>query len=81
MESYRQARRLATEAAAGVLQGAAGAAARQLVRELKGDRAGDRIKAALGIIEQAGKGLDLFDLLARVEALEAAAEDQGKPGR
>lgn len=72
--AWRSARQLATTAAASVLQGAAGRAARQLVAELKTARAGDRIKAACAILQHLTAMAVAADLEERLAALEAEAQ-------
>jgi hypothetical protein len=68
---YRAARRQVVEAAVGVLQAATAEAVATLRAALTSDRPGDRIKAALGIIDRSVRGVEIMDLLDRVEALEA----------
>jgi hypothetical protein len=68
---YRAARRVLVEAAVGVLQAATAEAVATLRAALTSDRPGDRIKAALGIIDRSVRGVEIMDLLERVEALEA----------
>jgi hypothetical protein len=47
--------------------------------KLKAVRDADAIRAALGILDHAAKGLDLFDVLARLEAVERLlAQQKGK---
>jgi hypothetical protein len=72
--AYRQTRRELVEAAVGRIQAATGQAVDTLLSVAKDVEAkdGDRVRAALGILEHAYRGAELLDLSERVEALEAA---------
>lgn len=72
-ESYKQARREAVGAAIATLQRAAGDAvlALQIIIRDKEAPASSRVSAARAIIEFAIRGVELEDVLARLEALEA----------
>jgi hypothetical protein len=71
--AYRQARRRVVEDAVARLQKASTAAVMTLALALRADRATDRIRAAVAILDRGLKGVELFDLAERVETLEAAA--------
>jgi hypothetical protein len=58
------------------LQQATGAAVETLVKQLKARKAGDAIRAAVAVLKLAGQGLDVFDLVERVEALEREKADR-----
>jgi len=78
---YRRARRAVVEVAVGQLQAAASRAVETLVRNLDADKAGDQIRAALGILEHAQRGVELADLAEKVEELErllAELTDEGE---
>lgn len=76
--AYRHARRLAVESGIGALQNMVGQAAKTLVKALEAKKPSDRIRAALGIIDRATSAIDLWDLAARLEALEQQAAEQEK---
>jgi hypothetical protein len=73
-EAYRTARRQAVEVAIGTLQPAAAEAVVTLRRNMS-EKAPEnvQVRAALGILEHAARGLELLDLAERVEQLEEAA--------
>jgi hypothetical protein len=60
--AYRTARRGAVEAAVARIQGSAGAAVDTLTRNLTCGRPGDEIRAAVAILDHAGRGLAEADL-------------------
>jgi hypothetical protein len=68
---FRAARRKVVEHAVGQLQCSAAAAAATLRRNLRGGKAGDQTRAALGILGHAIDAVELVDLVERVEALES----------
>lgn len=68
--AYRLARRQVVEAAIGRLQQAAGQAVEVLQASLQAVKPGDRIRAALGILDRAVAGVELADLATKVEELE-----------
>jgi DNA-binding transcriptional MerR regulator len=77
LRAYRQARRQVLEAAVGQLQRAAGRAVRTLVKALATEKASDRIRAALGILDRGLRGAELLDMeerLAELERRQAAKE-------
>src|SRR5262245_18740807 len=75
---YRAARRQALEGAIGALQQATGLAVQALVRDLDADAPqAVQVRAALGILEQAAKGMELLDLADRITALEKAPAGMG----
>jgi hypothetical protein len=78
MEEYRSRRRFVVEAGLGRLQLAVARAAKTLVRNLRAAKSSDQIRAALGVIGQANAAIDLWDLAARVAAIEAAQEERLK---
>lgn len=67
---YRLAQREAFASAVARLQSASGLAVETLVAELSGDRSGDRIRAALGILEHAFRARELGEMEARLHELE-----------
>jgi len=73
--AFRAARRQVVEAAVGQLQRATGAAVRTLRRNLSCGKAAVEVRAALGIIEQSIKAVELIDLDDRVAALESAERE------
>jgi hypothetical protein len=83
-EAYRAARQRSFGHAQAMLQAAAARAVRRLVREMEGDRAADRIRAAKAVLDAATEAAELTDVLERLAALEAAGangEDDGRHGR
>jgi hypothetical protein len=68
--TYREARRRTVEQAIGQLQRACGKAVRALVKNLACDNPAARNAAAKAILEQAVKGVELADVLERLERLE-----------
>lgn len=77
---YRAARREAVEFAVGRLQRAAAEAVDTLTANLKAKRASDRNRAAALVLEHANRGVELADVLERVEMIEARLEaNYGKP--
>jgi hypothetical protein len=79
-QAYREARRQVVEAAVANLQRSAEGAAITLGLALTADRAGDRIKAACAILDRAVRGVELIDIIARLDALEAQRGNGAKPG-
>jgi hypothetical protein len=77
--AYRQARRQLVEAAVGRLQGAAGQAVDTLLAVARnGAKDGDRVRAAVALLDHAFRGLaDADDLHGRPEAGDASAMDTG----
>jgi len=68
--AYRLARRGVVETAIGRLQQATGKAVDALERNLTCGQAGSEIRAALGILAQALKAVELIDLVGRIEELK-----------
>ena len=68
--AYRAIRRAMLDGVIGRLQRAGTEAVDALERNLKCGRPGDEIRAALGILDHATRGLELGDLLERVQELE-----------
>ncbi len=68
--AYRLARRGIVESAIGRLQQATGRAVEALERNLTCGHAGSEIRAALGVLDQALKAVELIDLAGRIEELE-----------
>ena len=69
--AYRDARRMVVEQAVARLQQSTGKAAKVLHEALDAAKPGDRIRAANSILDHAIGAIELTDLLARIEALEA----------
>ena len=67
---YQQARRQYLEAALGRLQRDVEAARRTLRRNLKAEKAGDQIRAAVAMITFGVQGSDLLDIRGRLAAIE-----------
>lgn len=65
------------DAVVGRLQQAGGAAVDALVRNLTCGKPAAEIRAAVAVLDHAGRGLELGDLLERVEELEQLL-DQGE---
>jgi hypothetical protein len=81
-ESYRELRREAVEGAMASVQATTAAAALTLRRLLHPDMPpAIRLRAALGILEQATKSIETMDILERLEKLEAAAQRTQTLGR
>ena len=72
LAAYRAARRQAVENAIGQLQAAAGKAVETLVSCLEAEGDSLRLRAAVAILDQANRGMELLDLECRLSALEAA---------
>jgi hypothetical protein len=73
--AYRAARRQVVEKAVTELQGACGEAVATLCRNLTADSANAQIRAAQIILEQAFRGVELYELAQRLEALESYVEE------
>jgi hypothetical protein len=73
LRAYREARRAVMDGVIGRVQHAAGKAVATLEMNLRCGRPGDEIRAALGILDFATRGLEVGDLLERVEELERVA--------
>lgn len=70
--AYRAARRQAVENAIAQLQAASGKAVETLVGCLEAEGDSVRLRAAVAILDQSNKGMELLDLEGRLSALEAA---------
>lgn len=68
--AYRSARRQAVEQAIAQLQHATGAAVRSLRRNLNCGHPATEIRAALGILDQSLKAVEMLELETRLTALE-----------
>jgi hypothetical protein len=77
--AYRAARRQLVEGVVARLQRSCDRAAEALEGCLAGPRHADRIRAATAIIDRAVKGVELLDVLERLDALERAAAEKGRP--
>ena len=77
---YGAARRQLLEHALARLHKASAKAVGALVKALRADKDGDRIRAALGILDRATAGYELLDVLDRIESLEAVARRQEQRG-
>lgn len=73
LKEYRSHRRHLMEATLGRLQNASDQATHTLRRNMACGNPGSEIRAAQIILENAVKGVELSDLMERVEALENAA--------
>ena len=72
LAAWREARRAVLEDAVAVMQKLAMGAAIALGENLKSANPNAKNAAALGLIDRAFRGVDVFELTERVEALEAA---------
>jgi hypothetical protein len=71
LHAYRDARRQQVEQGIAIVQTATSAAVTTLLHNLREDAPpAVQVRAALGILEHAGKAVELLDLVERVEALE-----------
>jgi hypothetical protein len=70
--AYRLARQQLVESATAAMQKAADQAVQTLAKNLKAKRPSDQIRAAVAVYDRATKAVELGDLVARIEALEAA---------
>jgi hypothetical protein len=77
LAAYREARRQVMEKAIAQLQESSWAASTTLIRLLGSGSDSIRLRAALAILEQANKGLELIDFEERLAALEEQTERQG----
>jgi hypothetical protein len=76
LTAYRAARRQVMDSVVGRLQQAAATAVDALERNLTCGKPGDEIRAAVAVLDHAARGLELGDLMERVEELERLL-DQG----
>jgi hypothetical protein len=74
---YRAERRRFMERAVGALQAACTAAVEALVRNLNCGVASVEVRAASAILDRALKGVELYDIIERIEALEEVLENNG----
>jgi hypothetical protein len=74
---YRRARQQVLEHAVGILQATSRQAVEALVRNLSCGRPGAEIAAANHLLEKSLQAVEQFDVLTRLEALEARAAQQG----
>src|SRR5262249_20252814 len=72
--SYRHARKLVLEQAITVVQSASLSAVAALVRNLTCGKPGAEIAAANSLLQRSMTGLEIFDVLSRLEALEQAQQ-------
>jgi len=70
LAAYRSARRTIMDAVVGRLQQVAAAAVDALERNLTSGKSADQIRAAVAVLDHAARGLELGDLMERVEELE-----------
>jgi hypothetical protein len=75
--AYREARREVVEHAVGVLQKASLSAVLALLRNLNCGRPASEIAAANSLLEKSLQAVEQFDVLSRLEALEAQAALKG----
>jgi hypothetical protein len=79
---FRRARRRVLEDAYAKLQGAASEAVDTLVAHMHSGVPHLEVKAALGVLDRAQRGLEAYDLVERLERLEEALEaSQAHKGR
>lgn len=78
--AFRQARRAIVEAAIARLQNVASEAAEALQRNLTCGIAASEIRAALGVLDHAVKGIELADLTQRVEEMERFVKELASEG-
>lgn len=72
--AFREARRQAVETAVAALQGASGESVVALREALSARRVSVRVRAACAILDRAVRGVELIDILERLEALEGPHE-------
>jgi transposase-like protein len=72
---YRAERRRFMERAVGALQAASTKAVEALVRNLDSGVASVEVRAASAILDRALKGIELYDIIERLEALEEIMEN------
>jgi hypothetical protein len=72
LAAYRGARREVVEKSVAQLQQSSWAAYTTLLRLLGADSESVSLRAAMGILDHAGRGVELLDLEERIAALEAA---------
>jgi hypothetical protein len=77
---FRSARRRVLEDCYGKLQGAASRAVDTLVDAMDSENQHLKVKAALGILDRAQKGLEAYDLAERLEHLEELLELRREEG-
>jgi hypothetical protein len=75
LAAYRAARRAVMDGVIGSLQRAAGKAVETLERNLTCGKPGDEIRAAVAVLEHSARGMELGDLLERVEELERLLDE------
>jgi hypothetical protein len=73
---YRDLRRQVLETAVGQIQGGAGEAVDALRKALTSSQVANRIRAAKVLLDYAVRGLELFDLVGRIEELEAKIDQE-----
>jgi hypothetical protein len=78
LRAWRDARRRVVEHAVGQLQRAAGRAVRALVKNLACGQSAVEVRAAVALLDKALGGVELVDLLQRVEDLELRAKRRGE---
>ena len=78
LATYREARREVVEKAVAQLQQSSWAASITLVRLLGSDSDAIRLRAALAILEQSNKGLEMIDFEERLSTLEQQGEQRGR---
>jgi hypothetical protein len=69
-KEYRECRRRLVEGAIGRIQAAAGKAVACLERNMDCGKPGDEIRASLGLLEHAVRGVEIADLAERLEHVE-----------
>jgi hypothetical protein len=72
--AYRDAKRRVVEQGLTLLQRTATRAAATLKRNLTCGNPAVEVRAALGVLDQAQKGIEMDELVARIEALEAVLQ-------
>jgi hypothetical protein len=75
LAAYRQARLQVVEGAIGRLQAASGEAVTTLRECLNADKAGDRVRAAVAILDHCHRGAELCDLAGQVAELKRQVEE------
>ena len=75
--AYREARRQVVEKGIAQLQQATWAASTTLIRLLASGSDSVKLRAALAILEQGNKGVELIDFDQRLAALEQKSEEEG----
>jgi len=78
LAAYREARREVMEKAMAQMQQASWAASTTLIKLLGANNESTRLRAAIALLDQANKGLEMLDHEERLAALEEFVEQRGR---